>query len=47
MFWSFRKAKAGPIKGIKDVFIQEVMMLNGGEFEAESIDIDSIGFAGK
>ncbi len=34
------------ISHVKDIFVQEIMSLNDGEFQHEHIDMDSIEFSG-
>ena len=33
-----------PIEHIRDIFIQELMILNGGEFDDVRVDMDSLAF---
>ncbi len=42
-----RRFQEDPTEAIRDIFVQEIMGLRGGEFDTEKIDMDSISFSSK
>ena len=39
--------KENPVEHVRDVLVQEIMNIEGSQFENEAIDMDSISFARK
>ena len=38
--------RVDPSEYVRDIFVQEAMLLHGGVFKDETIDMDSITFSG-
>jgi hypothetical protein len=39
--------RENPVEHVRDILIQEVMTIEGSEFEGDAMDMDAISFASK